>query len=119
MALIKKSLDNFVGVKRRNEKMGQIFGIQAVADYAHHPNEITATLTALKAYKKDTLVVFQPHTYSRTKNLMQEFVDCFSNVENLIIYKTYPAREKFDSNGSAKTLFDNLINDNINNILSD
>ena len=45
---------------------------------------------------------------------MQEFVNCFSNVENLIIYKTYPAREKFDSDGSAKTLFDNLTNDDMN-----
>ena len=66
----------------------------------------------LRAYRKQSdeiITVFQPHTYSRTKLLIDDFINCFENCSPLIIYKTYPAREKYDKNGSAKTLFKNLL----------
>ena len=55
-------------------------------------------------------MVFQPHTYSRTKLLLQEFTQALSSVDNLMIYKTYPAREKYDEEGSAETLAKTLGN---------
>ena len=104
---IKVALENFSGVKRRNEVIGQIFNKQVVADYAHHPREIEAILNTHRI-DKDVAVIFQPHTYSRTKLLMREFVDVLVNVENLFIYKTYAAREEYDFSGSAINLANNL-----------
>lgn len=105
-SIIKEGIENFSGVKRRAEKIGEIKNRPVVCDYAHHPKEIKETLNALE--KDGTLVVFQPHTYSRTKAMMKEFVDALKETENLIIYKTYPAREEFDEEGSAFALYHNL-----------
>lgn len=108
--IIKNSLENFCGVGRRNEFIGSAFNLDFYCDYAHHPKEI---LTMLKTYEKEDkefITVFQPHTYSRTRLLINEFIDCFSACSPLIIYKTYPAREKYDKSGSARTLFSRLDN---------
>ncbi len=101
---IKKGLESFNGVKRRNEYLGEADGLKYYADYAHHPTEIKATLKAFSQRGNDFITVFQPHTYSRTRILMQDFIDCFKDLNNTIVYKSYPAREKFDIKGSAKTL---------------
>ena len=86
-------------------------GVPVVCDYAHHPRELAATLkTAQKICRGDLYVVFQPHTYSRTRLLMEEFVHVLRPVQNLMIYKTYPAREFFDEEGSAKTLSESVGN---------
>ena len=102
---IKKALKEFTGVKRRNEFLGEFNGKKIYADYAHHPTEIKAVL---KSINQDFLIVFQPHTYSRTKNLMQDFVEAFKEVENLIIYSTYSAREEYQKEGSAFSLYEHL-----------
>ncbi len=102
---IKSGLENYAGVKRRNEYVGKICQTPVYSDYAHHPSEINATLEDIAS---DDLVVFQPHTYSRTRLLMNDFVRTLSGLKNLIIYKTYPAREKKDEIGSAYTLYKNL-----------
>ncbi len=111
-SVIKKGLEEFKGVKRRNELLGSFNGLDFYADYAHHPSEIKATLSAFKElnafYKNDFITVFQPHTYSRTKILMNDFIDAFNGLDNVIIYKTYPAREKFDKKCSAKALKEKL-----------
>lgn len=102
-------LEAFEGVKRRLEKIGTHAGVTFLCDYAHHPREIAATLrTVGKTAKKGLYVVFQPHTYSRTRLLMEEFVDVLRTVERLLVYKTYPAREFFDSEGSGKRLAENV-----------
>lgn len=102
---IRKGLESFTAVKRRFEKIGEYRGASFICDYAHHPREIRSTLTTAKGLCKGKLyVVFQPHTYSRTKLLLQEFTQALSSVDNLMIYKTYPAREKYDEEGSAETL---------------
>ncbi len=102
---IAKGLENFTAVKRRFEKIGSYHGASFICDYAHHPREILSTLSTVEGIRKGTLyVVFQPHTYSRTKALMAEFVSVLGNVKNLMIYKTYPARERFDEEGSAARL---------------
>lgn len=103
--LIAEGLFEFTGVKRRFESLGRFNGAQVVADYAHHPNEIKATLrTARQITKGNLYVIFQPHTYSRTKNLFTDFVRVLSSVNNLLIYKTFAAREYFDDSGSALRL---------------
>ena len=105
---VKRALEGFCGVKRRNEYLGEKYGVQYFADYAHHPSEIAATLSAYRQTGQRFFVVFQPHTYSRTKFLMGEFVNAFKDVDSLIIYKTYAAREDFDVDGSAEKLYENL-----------
>lgn len=102
---IQSGLKNFVGVERRFENLGVRNGVTFIADYAHHPDEIKASLRV--AYGLSTgkvYVVFQPHTYSRTKNLFRQFVSVLSRQSNLLIYKTYAAREYYDDEGSALTL---------------
>ena len=104
-SVIKSALDAFDGIKRRNEYLGEFFGAKCFADYAHHPTEIRA---ALESTKDKVLVVFQPHTYSRTAALMSDFVAALSKADGVIIYKTYPAREKFSAVGDGKRLFEIL-----------
>lgn len=102
---IVKGIESFTAVKRRFEKLGSYRGASFICDYAHHPREITSTIaTAEKICRGNLYVVFQPHTYSRTKLLMKEFVDVLRPIKNLMVYKTYPAREKYDAEGSAATL---------------
>lgn len=107
-SVIRRALESFLGVKRRNEYLGKAFGLNVYADYAHHPREIDATLSAYSENGNDYLTIFQPHTYSRTKILMDEFVQVLSKVNPLVIYKEYPAREKFDESASARALYDNI-----------
>lgn len=103
-----KGIQSFRGVKRRNEFIGKINGAKVIADYCHHPSEIKCFLSGLKT--KKLIVVFQPHTYSRTKILLKDFVNALSGIENLYLYKTYAAREDFDIEGSCMTLASYLPN---------
>lgn len=106
---IKKGLEDFSGVERRFENIGRYNGAECIADYAHHPDELRATLrTVNKLTDKRIFVIFQPHTYSRTKNLFKDFVKVLSPVNNLLIYRTFAAREYFDDAGSALTLSQNI-----------
>ena len=110
---IKSALENFCSVKRRAEYLGKTNGIKCFADYAHHPKELFATLTAFKENYQNIGVVFQPHTYSRTKLLLADFVETLKDYQT-VIYKTYAAREDFDFDGSAKKLCDELKDKNAN-----
>ena len=102
---IAQGLGCFTAVKRRFEKIGQYRGASFICDYAHHPREIISTVATAKGLaKKNLYVVFQPHTYSRTKLLLNEFIDALRPIKNLMIYKTYPARESYDGAGSAEYL---------------
>lgn len=103
--IIARALENFSGVKRRFEEIGYAHGVRVIIDYAHHPKEIASTLLGAKDITTGKLfVVFQPHTYSRTKKLFEEFVSCFDLSDNLFFFKTYPAREAYDKNYNALTL---------------
>lgn len=101
-SIVQKTLTAFDGVKRRNEFLGKFMGVACYADYAHHPTEISALL---KNKTVKTLAVFQPHTYSRTAALKDDFITALSLADGIIIYKTYPAREKFKKAGDGKTLY--------------
>lgn len=90
-----KGLSNFKGTHRRFEFKGSKNGVSVIDDYAHHPTEILATLNACKNYPhKDLYVVFQPHTYTRTITLFDDFVKTFNGVNNLLLADIYAAREK-------------------------
>lgn len=120
---IKRGLESFYGVERRFERIGSFNGADCIADYAHHPDEIYATVrTAKKIAKGKIYVVFQPHTYSRTKNLFREFISVLSAIPNLLIYRTFAAREYFDDAGSALRLAQNIkksrYGDDVRDILS-
>lgn len=83
-----------VGAARRFEKKGEIGGVTIIDDYAHHPTEIKATLTAAEKYPHKSLwCVFQPHTYSRTKALLNDFADALSMAEHVVLADIYAARE--------------------------
>ena len=102
---IARGVETFTAVKRRFERIGSYHGTSFICDYAHHPREIASTILTAKGICRGKLyVVFQPHTYSRTKLLFNEFVKILRAVENLMIYKTYPAREEYDAEGSAERL---------------
>ncbi len=105
LAEIKRGLESFSGVKRRFEQMGTYKGAEVICDYAHHPKEIvSAVQTALRMKNGKLLVVFQTHTYSRTKSLLDEFVEVLRGVDDLLVYKTFPAREEYDEEGDGRTL---------------
>jgi len=106
---VREGLEAFSGVERRFEVIGSVNGAPVIADYAHHPNELRETLkTAKKVTAGKIFVAFQPHTYSRTKNLFKDFVKVLSPLNNLLIYRTFAAREYFDDAGSALTLSQSL-----------
>ena len=92
---IKDGLLAFTGVKRRFEKVAiHPTGAQIIDDYAHHPDEIIATLKSAKAVAKGKVIcVFQPHTYSRTKALLNDFASSLSLADKVILAPIYAARE--------------------------
>lgn len=99
---ISKGLSDFTGVKRRFELKAQIGGVRIYDDYAHHPTEIAATLNALKCFGGgNKYIIFQPHTYTRTLTLFDDFVSVLKNAENLVLLNIYAAREK--DNGKIKS----------------
>lgn len=90
----KKALLAFSGTDRRFEYKGEVGGVTIIDDYAHHPTEIKASLSAAQNYPHEHLwCVFQPHTYTRTKALMDEFAEALSQAEHIVLADIYPARE--------------------------
>jgi UDP-N-acetylmuramate--alanine ligase len=92
--LIKESLEGFKGADRRMQKKGEIDGILVIDDYGHHPTEIQATLSALrKGWNRRIIAVFQPHRYTRTKFLHQDFGRSFYDSDIVIVTEIYAAGE--------------------------
>jgi UDP-N-acetylmuramate--alanine ligase len=106
LAHARHALRRFQGVKRRFEVKGEADGVTVVDDYAHHPSEIRVTLAAARQRYagRPIWVVFQPHTYSRTKALLREFASAFDDADQVIISGIYAAREKDDLGISAQDL---------------
>ncbi|MGN1167374.1 MAG: UDP-N-acetylmuramate--L-alanine ligase [Lachnospiraceae bacterium] len=89
-----RGLKDFQGTNRRFEYKGEVNGFTIIDDYAHHPTEIAASLTAAKHYPhREIWCIFQPHTYTRTKALFPEFVDALSHTDHVILADIYAARE--------------------------
>ncbi len=93
---IKAGLEWFMGVERRFQVRGTEMDVMVVDDYGHHPVEIQAVLRAAKRgfNNRRTVVVFQPHRYSRTKDLFAGFLTCFNDADRLILTDIYPAGEE-------------------------
>lgn len=112
---IQRGLESFYGTNRRFEYKGSLRGVTIIDDYAHHPTEIKATLTAAKNMNYNKLwVVFQPHTYSRTKAFLNEFAKSLSLADGIIVADIYSAREKDPGDIHAEHLARelSLLNDN-------
>jgi UDP-N-acetylmuramate--alanine ligase len=102
---IKNSLMNFKGAERRFEYKGTVGGVKIVDDYAHHPTEITATLSVAKSYTDKTLwCVFQPHTYSRTRRFLKDFAKALSLADKIVLADIYASREKNPGDISSRDL---------------
>lgn len=108
---IQNSLIKFTGAHRRFEFKGKLLNNQVSVydDYAHHPTEIKATYNSLKNKKyNESWAIFQPHTYSRTKLLLDDFADSLKDFDHVIILDIYAARETNTYNISSKDLADKL-----------
>ncbi len=110
---IKQALEEFSGTWRRFEYKGETeSGSLVYDDYAHHPTEIKATLSAAreKFEDKKIIAIFQPHLYSRTKIFLDDFANSFNNIDKIIIADIYAAREKKDESIHSKDLIPKIKN---------
>ena len=113
---IKKSFKKFKGIKRRFTLIDTIAGVKIFDDYAHHPEEIKSTLDLVQILKpKNTVIVFQPHRYSRFGNLYNNFKKVLQNCDKLIVADVYPAGET-SVNSLSKEKFVKDINRLKNNL---
>ena len=113
--IIKESFMNFGGVSRRMEHKGEIIinknKVKLIDDYGHHPTEIKATIDAVKATnpKKKISMIFQPHRFSRSIFLFDEFIECLSELDNVVILDIYSAGEQNQENISAYSFVNALV----------
>ncbi len=106
---IKRGLAAFGGTVRRFEYKGTVNGIDIIDDYAHHPTEIKATLQAARGYQHNDLwVVFQPHTYTRTKAFLDDFADALSLADKIVLADIYAAREPDPGDISSRDILHKL-----------
>jgi UDP-N-acetylmuramate--alanine ligase len=93
----RKALATFIGAERRGDVIGEVNGVLVIDDYAHHPTEVRATITALRQGHpgRRIVAVFQPHTFTRTRDFAKEFGEVFAECADvLILLDVYPAREQ-------------------------
>ncbi len=107
---IAQAFTKFKNANRRFQFKGEAKGITVIDDYGHHPTEILATLSAAKKGSggKRTVVIFQPHRYTRTQELMDEFALCFNNADVLFVSDIYPANEQPIEGITAEVLTANI-----------
>ncbi len=110
---IKEAFLEFKGVQRRIQVKGEVNGVTVVDDYAHHPTEIKATLSAVKEnWEKRVIAVFQPHRYTRTKILAKDFGKAFDRADMVIITNIYPAGEVPIPGVTANLITQNIVSNN-------
>ena len=104
-----QALKSYIGTERRFQVLGTRNGFTVIDDYAHHPTEIEATLRTAGNYPhRELWCVFQSHTYTRTKALMDDFARALTLADHVILAKIYPARETDDLGISSRTLADRI-----------
>ncbi|WP_138158979.1 UDP-N-acetylmuramate--L-alanine ligase [Peptoniphilus catoniae] len=107
---ILKGIESYKGVHRRLENKGLYKGARIIDDYAHHPTEIKASLSAIKKSVDNKLYcIFQPHTFTRTKLLLDSFAKSFTDADKIIITDIYSAREKDYGDIHSKTLCESIV----------
>jgi UDP-N-acetylmuramate--alanine ligase len=105
----RKALNDFNGVQRRFQIKGEINDILVVDDYGHHPTEVKATLAAaVGGMERRVVVVFQPHRYTRTQHLLEDFFTAFNQADKLVITDIYAAGEKPIPGVSGQTLYEGV-----------
>ena len=115
METILRGLKRFTGTDRRFQKKGSVNGFTIIDDYAHHPQEIAATIEAAKKYPHRKLwIVFQPHTYSRTAALLDDFAGALSQADEIVLADIYAAREKNTIGISSDDLRKHMLEQNTN-----
>lgn len=105
-----RTLENFSGIQRRFDVLGKTANnIKIIDDYAHHPTEIKATLSAVKKMKHNHMwCLFQPHTYTRTMALLDDFATSFTDADKVVLAEIYAAREKNIYKISSKSLMNRI-----------
>ena len=107
--MLKSGFRNFSGVKRRFSKVGELDGATVVDDYAHHPVEIRAVLSAAReAAQERVIAVVQPHRYTRLRDLMDDFQNAFNDADVVFVAPVYPAGEEPIEGVDANALADGL-----------
>jgi UDP-N-acetylmuramate--alanine ligase len=105
-ARIAEGLESFTGIHRRFEVKGEAKGILVIDDYGHHPVEIRATIAAIRdSWKRPLTVLFQPHRYSRTRDLFDDFVTAFEGADRLVLTEVYAAGEEPTAGVSGEALY--------------
>ena len=106
---MKSALQKYTGASRRFEYLGDVGGAKVFDDYGHHPTEILAVANAMKKKRYNhSWVIFQPHTYSRTKALLDDFAKCLTNFDNIIVTDIYAAREVDTYGVSSKKIVEKI-----------
>ena len=124
-SIIQVALKNFMGISRRMQVVGNMniknSNLILIDDYGHHPSEIKNTIESIREShpKKKLTMVFQPHRYSRTKDLFEEFIEVLQLVDQLILLDVYPAGEDLIKNYESKDLFKKLKDTTLNVCLSE
>jgi UDP-N-acetylmuramate--alanine ligase len=108
LEVIRTALKNFSGVQRRFQIKGEVGGITIVDDYGHHPTEVKATLAAAAGMERRVVVVFQPHRYTRTQQLLEKFFTAFNQADTLVVMDIYAAGEKPIPGISGQTLYEGI-----------
>lgn len=119
--IIKNCLQEYKGVRRRFEYVGKINNAIVITDYAHHPTQIANCIKSTKLLGNGKItIVFEPHTYTRTKKLFSNFVSALGMADKIILLPTYSAREKPLKGGTSKDLYNAMVfkTDNIEYINS-
>ncbi|HKD39711.1 MAG TPA: UDP-N-acetylmuramate--L-alanine ligase [Myxococcaceae bacterium] len=108
--IVRAALAEFAGVQRRFTVRGEVAGITVVDDYGHHPEEVKATLAGARAaFGRRLVVAFQPHRYTRTRDLLGEFATSFNDADVLFLTSIYPAGEPPIPGVTSKALVDALV----------
>jgi UDP-N-acetylmuramate--alanine ligase len=106
---VARALESFSGIHRRLEVKGERGGVLVLDDYGHHPAEIRATLAAIReGWQRPLTVIFQPHRYTRTRDLFEEFLSAFDDADRLVLTEIYPAGEEPIPGVNAEALFQSL-----------
>jgi UDP-N-acetylmuramate--alanine ligase len=105
-ARVATALADFTGIHRRFEVKGEVGGVMVIDDYGHHPAEVRATVGAIRdSWKRPLTVIFQPHRYSRTQDLFEDFVTAFDGADRLIVTDIYAAGEDAIAGVSSEALY--------------
>jgi UDP-N-acetylmuramate--alanine ligase len=114
LSLAAEILGRFTGVGRRFELKGEVNGITIIDDYAHHPTEIKATLAAARTRfgERPIWAVFQPHTFSRTISLLDDFAGAFDDADNVVIVDIFPSRETDEGVVNSQDIIDRMTHPN-------